>query len=151
MMKTLKRYTRAFVKAVKMTLEGKAIQTPETHYPNLTKWVQEGLQRLETTLQIADSQNMDEAARKQVIVKIDRRDMSMDVILRAVQHNLSLEYPMLMQATVEHNLTALYALNLNDQYRVSQLAKNDRLAPQVQAAIAQLAAHLQNIPSSNAP
>lgn len=150
-MKTLKRYTQAFVKALKMTIEGNAIQPPETRYPNLTKWVNEGLQLAERTLQIADSHGIDETARKQVILKIDRRDMSMDVILRAVLHNLSLEYPMLMAAHIEHNLTTLYALNLNDQYRVSQLAETDELTPQVQAAILQLATHLQNIPSSNNP
>jgi hypothetical protein len=148
---TLKRYIQAFIKAIKMTLAGKAIQPAHIRYPNLTRWVSEGLQIAENTLETADKHGMNEAARKLVILKIDRRDISMDVILRAVRHNLALEYPMLLDATVEHNLTTLYALNMNDQYRVRRLAEMDNLTPEVQAAIVSLSSHLQNIPSSTEP
>ena len=148
---TLKRYIRAFIKAIRMTLAGKALQPARVRYPNLTRWVNEGLQLAENTLHTADKHGLNEAARQQVILKIDRRDMSMDVILRAVRHNLSLEYPMLLDATVDHNLTTLYALNMNDQYRVSRLAQVDDLIPEVQAAIVRLSNHLQNIPSSTEP
>ena len=147
----LKRYIRAFLKAVHMTLAGKAIQPARVRYPNLTRWVNEGLQLAENTLQTADKHSLNEAARQQIILKIDRRDMSMDLILRAVRHNLSLEYPMLLDATVDHNLTTLYALNMNDQYRVRRLAEVDELTPEVQAAIERLSHHLQNIPSSTEP
>ena len=147
----IKRYAQAFIKAIRMTLAGQTIQPARTRYPNLTRWVHEGLQLAENTLQTADKYGMDAAARKQVILKIDRRNMSMDVILRAVRHNLSLEYPMLLDATVDHNLTTLYALNMNDQYRVSRLAERDDLSPEVQAAIAHLSNHLQNIPPSTEP
>jgi hypothetical protein len=150
-MHTLKRYTQAFVKALKMTLAGNAIQPVATRYPNLTKWVSEGLQLAENTLTIADKYSMDETARQQMILKLDGRNMSMDVILRTVKHNLSLEYPMLLEATIKHNLTTLYAINMNDQYRVSRLAEVVHLAPEVQAAVEQLSTHLQNIPSSNEP
>jgi hypothetical protein len=147
----LKRYTRAFIKALRMTIAGKALQPAAIRYPNLTKWVQDGLLLADNTLKTADANGLDEKTRQQTTLMIDRRAISMDVILRAVKHNLSLEYPMLMDTHMEHNLTTLYALNLNDQYRVSRLAEMESLKPEVQAAVAQLATHLQNIPSSNNP
>jgi hypothetical protein len=147
----LKRYTRAFIKALRMTIAGKALQPAAIRYPNLTMWVHDGLLLTDTTLKTADANGLDEKTRQQTTLLIDRRPISMDVILRAVRHNLSLEYPMLLDTHMEHNLTTLYALNLNDQYRVSRLAEIEGLAPQVQAAIAKLATHLQNIPSSNNP
>jgi hypothetical protein len=127
------------------------LQPAAIRYPNLTQWVQDGLLLVDNTLKTADANGLDEKTRQQMTLIIDRRAISMDVILRAVKHNLSLEYPMLLDTHMEHNLTTLYALNLNDQYRVSRLAEIEGLAPEIQAAVAQLAAHLQNIPSSNNP
>jgi hypothetical protein len=150
-MNTIKRYTQAFITALKMTLAGKAIQPVALRYPNLTKWISEGLQLVDAAFRTADAQGMSATARQQFMLKIDHRDMSMDVILRAVKHNLSLEYPMLMKSTTEHNLTTLYAMNMNDQYRVRLLAEAHDLPPDIQAAVARLSAHLQNIPSSNQP
>jgi hypothetical protein len=150
-MHTVKRYIQAFVKALRMTLTGNAIQPVETRYPNLTKWVREGLQLAENALHIADKNGMDETTRKQVILNIDRRDTSMDVILRTVKHNFSLEYPMLLEAIVEHNLTTLYAMNMNDEFRVSRLAEVDNLTQEVRTAVQQLSAHLQNVPPSTEP
>jgi hypothetical protein len=145
-MNTLKRYTNAFITALRMTVAGKALQPAHIRYPNLTKWVQDGLLLVDNTLKTADVNGLDEKTRQQMTLTIDRRAMSMDVILRAVRHNL-----MLLDSYMEHNLTTLYALNLNDQYRVSRLAEIENLKPEVQEAVAQLAAHLQNIPSSNNP
>jgi hypothetical protein len=150
-MNMFKRYVRAFITALRMTAAGKALQPAAIRYPNLTQWVQDGLLLVDNTLKTADANGLDEKTRQQMTLIIDRRAISMDVILRAVKHNLSLEYPMLLDTHMEHNLTTLYALNLNDQYRVSRLAEIEGLAPEIQAAVAQLAAHLQNIPSSNNP
>jgi plasmid maintenance system killer protein len=139
------------VKALRLTLTGNAIQPVETRYPNLSQWIRRGRQLVVQALQTADSHQMDEIARQQFTITIDRRPMSMDVILRAVQHNMDMEYPMLMEARIEHNLTTLYAINVNDQYRVSRLLEADGLPDEIRIAVEALWHHLQNIPSSHTP
>jgi hypothetical protein len=127
-MQRLTRVIRAFFKALMMTLRGEAIQPPEERYPNLSEWVERG-QKL----------------------RINRRDISAETILAAVQHNMHTEYPRLLDARIEHNLTTLYAMNMNDQYRVTQLAQADDLPDPVKEKIAHLRDHLNNIPSSQNP
>src|SRR5688572_24754029 len=103
-MNMLKRYTRAFITALRMTAAGKALQPATIRYPNLTQWIQDGLLLTDNTLKTADVYGLDEKTRQQMTLLIDRRPISMDVILRAVKHNLSLEYPMLLDSHMEHNL-----------------------------------------------
>lgn len=143
------RYFRAFWKTVQLTLQGQQIHPPEERYPALRAWVEAGRHRANDTFKAAERAGMDEAARRGHRLHLEGRDLSVEVILGAVRHNFTLEYPMLMAARIEHNLTTLYALNLNDQYRVRQLANDERLPDDLREAVSVLADHLENIPSSN--
>jgi len=147
-MNKYRRYARAFIAALKLTWSGNAIQPPERRYPRLFAWVREGQHLAKHTLETATANGMDQAAREAFRLQVDRRDLSMEVILQAVYHNLAREYPMLMDARIEHNLTALYAMNLNDRYRMEQLAAAD-LPPAIAIAVQELAAYLEQIPPSN--
>lgn len=145
------KYIRAFVKTVQLMFKGEMIEAPAARYPNLQAWVDEGVQLTDKVFAIAEQHDIDERARKNLTFKLNSRTISMQTILAATKHNLTMEYPMLMEAQVEHNLTTLYAMNIDDQFRVSQLAAQDELTTSVQVAVQHLADHLQNIPSSENP
>ncbi|MFQ3646057.1 MAG: hypothetical protein SNJ54_08910 [Anaerolineae bacterium] len=145
------RVIRAFFKALWLTLQGKTY-TPAPkppRYPLLEAWRAEGVQRLYAALSAADKTGLDEAARRAFTLTLDSRPISMETILRAVEHNLTREYPLLMETRIEHNLTTLYALNLNDRYRAAQLAAALSDDP-ARAAVQRLSEHLDAIPSSQA-
>jgi hypothetical protein len=150
-MQQLIRVIRAFFKALAMTLRGEAIQPPDERYPNLSEWVERGQQLSSDTLKAADTHDLPQSAREKIKLRINRRDISAETILAAVQHNMHTEYPLLLDARMEHNLTTLYAMNMNDQYRVTQLAQSDDLPAPVKEKVAQLRDHLNNIPSSQNP
>ncbi len=145
------RYVRAFFKTVQLTMQGRQIQPIEVRYPKLTAWVDEGRQLSLRAFQVAEAHGWPQPKREALHLKLDGRDTSMEVILGAVRHNFTMEYPRLLDALIEHNLTTLYALNLNDQYRVTQLAQAEELPQPVGAAIHALGEHLSNIPPSNEP
>ena len=148
-MSKLWRYLRALIRTIQLTLQGEQLKPPDQRYPRLHTWVTQGVQRVEAVFQQADMHGLHEAQRRQIMLNMDKRDTSMEVILQAVKHNLTLEYPMLMDARIEHNITTLYALNMNDQYRVGQLMKEAAItAPAVQQAVQNLSEHLNNIPPS---
>lgn len=149
MLSKLSRYARAFVTAVRLTLNGKTIEPAESRYPKLAQWVATGLERVDAVYRIADEQGYDSQKRQTITLTLDRRPMNMDVILGAVRHNLTMEYPRLMERVIDGNITAIYALNMNDQYRVGQLAEYDDLPPPLREAIIALRDHLQDPPPSN--
>lgn len=147
------RLIKIFVKALRMTLRGEAIPTPEQKYPQLATWVTQGQALIRATFKACDAGGMDATARQALTLKLDHRDITMQTILSSVRHNLTLEYPMLMQAQIDHNITTLYALNLNDQFRVKQLhqalATRTDISDALKQALQQLDQHLHNIPPSN--
>lgn len=142
------KYARAFVKTVQLMAKGEGIQESPVRYPKLQAWIDEGLRLVNAAIAVADQYGMDKIARETYTIPIRKRPMSMEVILTASQHNLGMEYPMLIQANLEHSLTTLYALNLDDQFRVTQLLESELPAP-ICAAIKKLAEHLVAIPPSN--
>jgi hypothetical protein len=144
------RYLRAFFTALSLTLQGKTIASPPSRYPHLQAWLSEGQNLIKASYSAAEAAGLDEAARKAMRLRLDGRAWSMELVLSSVRFHMLTEYPSLLKSNNEHTLTTFYALNLDDQYRVSQLANQD-LPPAVQAAMQSLASHLQNIPSSKNP
>lgn len=143
------RYLRAFFTALSLTLQGKSLEAPSP-YPNLQAWIVEGQKLTKAAYSSAEANGLNLEARKALNLRLDGRNWSMELVLSSVQFHMTKEYPSLLKARVEHNLTTLYALNFDDQYRVSQLAASDLPVP-VQVAVQALASHLQNIPSSKNP
>lgn len=150
-MRRLWQIIQALFEALALTLRGET-RDAATRYPQLNAWVQQGLGLVQQALQTADASGFDEARRRAITVRVEGRDTSMQTILAATQHNLTREYPLLLETKYEHNLTTLYAMNLNDQYRVTQLAQAEAVQaqPAMQQAIAALAAHLADIPPGDA-
>jgi hypothetical protein len=144
------RYLRAFFTALSLTLQGKTIESPPSRYPNLQAWLTEGQSLIKATYAAAEAEGLNEAARKAMSLRLDGRTWSMELVLSSVRFHMLTEYPSLLKSSNEHTLTTFYALNLDDQYRVSQLATQD-LPSAVQTAMQSLANHLQNIPSSKNP
>lgn len=145
----MQRYLRAFVTALKVTLKGQTLPAPIPTHPRLRAWIAEALRLTALTFQIADSAGFDSVQRQAFKLTIERRQMSLETILSAVRHNISLEYPMLLKSGVEGNITAIYALNLDDQYRVQQALQAATLPETLRPALQDLARHLQAIPPSN--
>ena len=144
------RYLRAFFTALSLTLQGKSIESPISRYPNLQAWVIEGQRLIKVAYAAAEAEGMNQASRKALQLRLDGRSWSMELVLSSVQFHMLTEYPSLLKSYTEHTLTTFYALNLDDQYRVAQLATQDLPLP-VQTAVQTLASHLQNIPSSKNP
>lgn len=143
------RYVRAFFIALGMTLRG---QTPPPA-PNapLRAWLAAGLPLVMAVIRAADQEGLNEAIRKRLMLRIDGRDMSMHTLLAGVEHHLRQEYPYLLQHLTDHSVTAIYASNMNDQYRLMRLRDSDLLTEQaaVREAVARLSEHLNSIPPTN--
>ena len=144
------RYLRAFFTALSLTLQGKSIESPMSRYPNLQAWLIEAQRLIKAVFAAAEAEGVNQSARKAVNLRLDGRNWSMELVLSSVQFHLLTEYPSLLKSYAEHNLTTLYALNFDDQYRVSQLSSAN-LPATLQSSIQALATHLQNIPSSKNP
>lgn len=140
------RYIRAFWTALKMTLRGERLSRP---YEPLWQWVEEGGKLAKSALQTADANGMPQPVRQQGRLKIEGRDMSMDVILSTVAYHMEQEYPHLLVSGSAHTLTAIYASNMNDQYYVRRLGDSNLIDnPDIQRAVKSLDDHLHAIPPS---
>ncbi len=137
------RYVRAFFLALKMTLRGQRL-APK--YPELDVWSREAARQVQVVFAAADAAGMDEAARKGLVLHLDRRDISMEMILATVRHHVTMEYRRLLLDSTPHTFVAIYAGNLNDRYRVAQLEAAVE-NPAVKAALADLSRHLERMPS----
>lgn len=145
------RYIRTFFKALQLTLRGETVDTPASRYPNLQAWLTISENKLQSLYDEAEKNGLDESARKQIILKLDGRPWSMELILATVKFHLETEYPSLMNSVIEHNLTTLYALHFDDKYRVTQLAQSEHLPDSIRGKMTDFAEHFQAIPSSNDP
>jgi len=136
-------FIRAFIKAVRMTLRGEQPRTMQ--HPQLYAWIKEGAKLVDDVYDAAERAGLDRQAREKIALKIDGRKMSMETILGAVYHSHHLEMPHLLSTPGEHNITAIYAANLNDRYRVRCLHDALDKSP-ARAALARLSDHLEAIP-----
>ncbi|MCA9882316.1 MAG: hypothetical protein KC708_05080 [Anaerolineae bacterium] len=143
------RYVRAFFKALSMTLQGKAFQPADLAYPELHAWIAEGRELLARTIAVAEKNGFDDSAQETTTMTIDHRPMSMRTVLRAVQHNLETEYPMLLASRIDGSLLTMQSINMNDYFRVGRLLEHDAIAetPLV-PAVRHLHKHLSNLPAT---
>jgi hypothetical protein len=135
------RYQPRFYEVFKRTL------TSHPRYPQLARWMQRTARLVDAVYAAADARGFDQAARQALKLHVDKRDVSMAVLLATIRHRATQEYPYLINNAVDHNLTALYASNLNERYWALQLSQAAALAnTPVQAALEALRTHLDNIP-----
>lgn len=131
------RYVRAFVTAVRLTLRGE--QAPNAE---IRDW-------LDTTARLIDTVERTTTVKPEsVVLRIEGRDMSMARILAAVRYHVTEEYPYLLRHPTEHDFTAIYASNMNDQFWLTKLETAPELQDaRIKAAITALRQHLDSIPA----
>lgn len=144
------RLIRNFFKAIRMTLQGESL-TP-SHYVPLENWIDEGLDKLDHVIAVADTSGLRSFQREEIELKLDGRMTSMERILQMVRHNLKNEYPRLMRYDDNYSMMVVQSSNFNDQYRVSQLAQCDDIqSGEVKQALQILTDHLLNLPQVERP
>lgn len=126
-----------------MTLRGE--QPPSTRYPVLITWMEQATVLTTAVFEAAARDGLGEKERRQLILKVDGRPISMQTILDGVQYHMSNEYQYLLKNETSDSLTAIYSSNLNDQYRVQRLGENLEKID-VKAAVEALAEHLNRLP-----
>lgn len=144
-------YIRTFFKALRLTLRGETVEAPAKRYPNLQTWLGLAQERLKNVYDVAENLGFTQAKREEIVLKLDGRAWSMELILSSLRFHLHIEFPSLMNSVVDHNLTTLYALHLDDKYRISQLAQSEQLPVDLRPSVQALAEHILNIPPSNDP
>lgn len=141
----MRRILRALIIALRMTLRGE--KPPPPRYPHLTAWTAEALRKINTILQQAESAGWKLEERQSRKLRIEGRDLSVQTILAAAQHNLSEVYPRMLRSADSQALTVIYASNMEDIFRLARLrdsglVKNEAL----QRLLAEFCAHLEAIP-----
>lgn len=139
------RYLKAFFTTLRLMLRGG--QLPTSPYPTLQNWIDQTIKLVDDVIQRADQHGMTHEERKKIVLRLDGRSVNMETILNTVRYHATQEYPHLLLHNSKHVLTAIYASNLDDRYRLSSLQNAVELTV-VKEAITRLGVHLDSIPSS---
>ena len=81
-------------------------------------------------------------------LRIDRREMSLQLILAALRFHLDEEFPQLRRRFGDECLTVLRATCLDDSFRLQKLAAMPQLSPALQECLQALAQHLLQLPDA---
>jgi hypothetical protein len=137
------RYVRAFWVALRMTLRGE--QPPPPPNAPLIEWNQRTIVLLDEVSRAAKSAGFDLTL---TTVRIDGRDLTLEKTLAALRYRAATEYPSLLRQPGRHNLTAIYASNMNDRYWLACLLELDT-PPAVKKALGILHKHFEHIPQKS--
>lgn len=119
-----------------------------TTSPQLSAWALQTRELVRAVIAAANRVGMDEAGRRALVLHVDKRNISMEIILATVRFHAAEEYPYLLRQPLRHNLLALHAANLNDRYLVMRLAENEALQTEpLRQSLAALRDHLDNVPA----
>jgi len=108
------------------------------------RWLQTAREQLEELEALAAC---GEVAAETLRLRIDRREMSMQLILAALRFHLDDEFPQLRRRFGAECLTVLRATCLDDSFRLQKLAALPQLSPALQTRLRALADHLQQLPT----
>jgi hypothetical protein len=146
---TLSRYARAFITALRMTLRGE--QPPGLRHPELYAWIKQMAILVAELAAAVDQAGLD---KKNIVVRLDGRPLSLDKVLEIFHYQATQEYPSLLGTSAgrRFNIGAIHATNMNDRFWLSLLREEASLQnPAVQAALAHLNDHLETIPTPSKP
>lgn len=149
-MNTLTRYIRAFIVTLRLTMRGQ--QPPGLRHPELYTWIKQMALLVDAVYAAADQNNLGKKAREATTVKLDGRSMSLETAFQTLRYHAGEEYPSLLRNSPNsrHNLSAIYAGNMNDRYWLMTLQAEPALQnTAVHAALTHLGAHLDAIPSTS--
>ncbi len=139
------RTIRALWIALRLTLSGRG-QKPDPH-PALSQWLAQGRAQLAEVYRQAEASGWGEAIRREVRLRMAGRDISMQVILAQIHYHFEQVYPRMLQHDDPHQLTVIYASNMDDSARLEGLIALDSLrATPLRPSLEALAAHLAAIP-----
>lgn len=148
-MNQVQRYVKAFWGALRMTIRGEKITPTPVPSSPLTTWINQYLSLVDSVVRTTDQNGIDQATRKQIKLRLDGRQMSLETALLTLKFHATEEYPSLVRQGTEGRgvQNTLYATNMNDRYWISRMAENPELQKtDVQAALSALDKHLENIP-----
>jgi hypothetical protein len=148
-MNILTRYIRAFIVTLRLTLRGQ--QPPGLRHPELYAWIKQMLLLVDAVYSAADQNGLDKKVREATTVKLDGRSMSLETAFQTLRYHAGEEYLSLLRNSTNsrHNLSAIYAGNMNDRYWLMTLQAEPSLQnPAVHAALVQLSTHLDSIPAT---
>lgn len=137
-----RRVLRAFALALWRTLRGEL--PPEDPFE---RWRQTAGGQLAAIEELAAREGH---APHELKVRVDRRDMSMQLILAALRFHLDDEFPQLRRRFGDECLTVVRAICLDDSYRLQRLADCPQLPPALRTQLQALAQHLLHLPPPEA-
>jgi beta-lactamase class D len=133
------RYVQAFFQALGMTLRG---EKPDPTTALVREWLDVLAERVHVIQSAAAKQSLDMG---QVIVHVDKRDLTMKTIVELLQYRAQTEYPNLLSAAGKSGWAVIYTSNHNDVYYVSRLIETLADSPLKQAVVT-TKAHLEALP-----
>jgi len=146
----LRRYVRAFIQALVLTLRGE--QPPalraEADYPQTFAWFRATIALVKQAEEAAAAHGFDAAA---FIEHIEGRDLSLATALETIRFHAAQEYPHLLRSADPHARLAINAANMNDHYWVARFCQLERLPEPVRAALSALEEHLRAVPDERKP
>ncbi|MBN8635937.1 MAG: hypothetical protein J0M07_11490 [Anaerolineae bacterium] len=145
-MMTIRRYARAFIGALKLTLRGETIQPAIDPHPNLTAWWQSTIRLTDAAFASADNHGFPKSRRETLVLRIEGRDVSMETILKTVRFHADQEFPVLMRQGDNFGYLTMQATVMNDRFLVDKLAHAATLPDEIKAAVAAITAHLDLLP-----
>lgn len=134
------RRLRALAITLRLALRGE-----KPPHADLYAWMERTPALVARAEQAAAAAGLDTAA---VRVRVDGRDDSMALILKAIAYHTETEYRYVLRHTTGSALAMIQASNYNDQYRVERLLEAVADAP-TRRALAALQAHLGALPAQN--
>jgi|GEM_PF-1264180 len=139
----IRRYLRALMGAIRMTLSGKTV--PPSPLTGLRAWMTHTPALVDAVLTACAQDGLDEAARRQTSQVIEGRRVNLNTILLAPKFHAQYEYALLLKAPDGRSLAALYGTNVNDCFLLERFIK---ILPTGHAPVAlrSLVTHLEAVP-----
>lgn len=140
-MTTVRRYVRAFIQALTLTLRGQKPPTLalEEEHADLLAWCRETVRSVDAVNAAIQTSGIDP---KSIEMHIEGRDATLEFIIAAVRFHAAREFPHLIRSGNPNRILAIQAANLNDRFLVQRISEHEALPPSVKAALDALGEHL---------
>jgi hypothetical protein len=117
-MKALIKYTRVFWKTLVMLVRGQSV--PESANMPYRRWSERNVALVTAFFAVADKSGMTQDKRESLKLKIDGREVSLQLILKTIAYHSREEYAYLLKNLTENSITTIVATNINDEYALSR-------------------------------
>lgn len=147
----IRRYVRAFIGAVRLTMKGET--PPAPNHPEVRGWLKAGVMQFDETMRRVEQGGLTQASRQEIVLVADGRKITMEMILKSVHYHLTEEYPYLLRDETAYSRLAIHTSNFNDEYRIRRLIEKlqEQQTPVPEAMLAALEAlrlHLHSFPEN---